>query len=57
MLGFRRKPSGKLPAPGPGELSQRDTCAQATVSLVLVLSGGQGATESGAQELDGRQGR
>lgn len=57
MWAFHRKPSGKLPAPGPGELSQRDTFAQAAVSLVLVLGRGQGAPEGGAQELDGRQGR
>lgn len=39
-IGFHRRLSGKLPAPGPGELSQRDTCAQVTACLVLVLSRG-----------------
>lgn len=57
MSAFHRRPSGQLSTPEPKELSPRDTCAQVTACLVLVLSRGQGTTESRAQELDSRAGR
>ncbi|TKC51282.1 hypothetical protein EI555_000203, partial [Monodon monoceros] len=56
-LGFHRKPRGKLPAPGPGELPQRDACTWAAAHLTLLLGRAQGAMEGGAQELDGGHGR